>query len=190
MRRPQKPFTVEVKRVRKGAFAKQLGVETPKTEVPALKEASKPPLAAAGLQPDSGPTRRILEAIEPPPASPMDVVANATPRRPRGRPPKTVQNVPPKATKVVAGAKTRAARSEADVNAGPTPRRIVSPAEVSVVYLTPPLAPARENGASTGASLGASTGASAGVSHGGRAEAASNLPRGERWKRRLPKVLW
>jgi hypothetical protein len=28
------------------------------------------------------------------------------------------------------------------------------------------------------------------VSHFARAEAATNLPRGERWKRRVPKVLW
>ena len=95
MRRPHKTFTVEVKRARKGAVVKVLGAASHKIEAGPTQDAPQarltPPVA------DAPPPRRILESIEPAvsldPVSeisqPETVVATLTPRRPRGRPPKS-----------------------------------------------------------------------------------------------------
>lgn len=177
MRRPQKTFTVEVKRGRKNAPTKILGGETPKIDAAAAREPFKPnpPPAAVVLESQPAPPRRILEAIEPPPpslfatapdAATIDSVVATTTIRRRGRPPKPANSV----------GEGETSRVEAAVKAKPRSRPLqkVPPVEGAVVVAAAPAKVAQQ----------------ARVSHGDRAEAAGNLPRGERWKRRLPKVLW
>lgn len=180
MRRPHKTFTVEVKRARKGAVVKVLGAASPKIEAGPTQDAPQerltPPVA------DVPPPRRILEAIEPAvsldPVSelsqPEPVVATLTPRRPRGRPPKSasVASVPAtKEPRVVAKARA----------AAPTPRKPAATPPAIALEVAPAFAPRPVSSA---------PGPTPHVTHGDRIEAANSLPRGERWKRRLPKVLW
>jgi len=180
VRRPHKTFTVEVKRARKGAVVKVLGAASPKIEAGPTQDAPQerltPPVA------DVPPPRRILEAIEPAvsldPVSelsqPEPVVATLTPRRPRGRPPKSasVASVPAtKEPRVVAKARA----------AAPTPRKPAATPPAIALEVAPAFAPRPVSSA---------PGPTPHVTHGDRIEAANSLPRGERWKRRLPKVLW
>jgi hypothetical protein len=201
VRRPQKPFTVEVKKVRKGGFAKFLGAGPQWNGSDLAEEAPKEQPAPSRVAPpraEPGPPRRILEAIEPASEStPADEAVagadnslepvgeiEAKPRR-RGR--------PPKAATIADGAETAVARK---VRTVPAPRKKSgAPApskkpratasgpqiEISLPVATPP-APV-----SAPASTPELT---ARVAQSHRAEAANGLPRGERWKRRLPKVLW
>lgn len=212
MRRPQKPFSVEVKRARKGAVsgtpvftAKPALLDVPKAESPILAPPER-----------EKPRRRILEAIEPdlPPAVVDEphfreaAIAGASPQaessKPRrGRPRKIalapdaspvranpVRAKSPTRTKSPArvNASTRAksgARMESSAVFAPTRRESFAIAESA--FVAP--APREANGAI--ASKPARPNNHVGhVTHAGRVEAASGLPRGERWKRRLPKVLW
>jgi len=93
----------------------------------------------------------------------------------RGRPPKDRSAVPV----VSSPAQTLAAPVRPTVTAA-------HPAPAAFVYPDPGqiIAPSSERGVKK-AALHAGR-----LTHGIRAEIASFLPRGERWKRRLPKVLW
>lgn len=196
MRRPQKPFTVEVKKVRKGGFARLLGVGPQWSDSDRAEDAPKEqpaPPQPAPPRAEPAPPRRILEAIEPasdraaadeagldaaaPETSPAAGDTETKPRR-RGRPPKVVT--------VAGGAEPAAAPK---VRAVPAPRK-KSPANKSrlEIELAPPIAaPADPAPVFAPALAPEPTGR---VAQNNRAEAASSLPRGERWKRRLPKVLW
>jgi hypothetical protein len=176
VRRPQKPFTVEVKRVRKSANGKSTSSETLGIGITALEEPVKQfsPRAEAPREPEPAPKRRILQAIAPP-ASPLlsasepeepkaDVfVAETTVRRPRGRP-----------AKVANGAALETVTR-------PKPPKIVAPAAEVVLFAAPrqTAEPRLRNNPPEPR-----------LSHNGRDETAAGLRRGERWKRRLPKVLW
>lgn len=169
MRRPQKPFTVEVKRIRKGAGAKILVDETPKKEA-VSREWPRPIAAPAPVpaQSQPAPPRRILEAIEPPPvvaSATETIVADTTVRRGRGRPRKSVDVVNDgEAVRVIPRIEPVVVRAR------PKPRPAAAPVEAPFVFAPPaPVLEARPRD---------------------RANEADNLPRGERWKRRLPKVLW
>jgi hypothetical protein len=220
VRRPQKPFTVEVKKVRKGGFARFLGSGPQWNESDLAEEAPKEQPAPSRATPPRAepapPPRRILEAIEPLSGSvPDDKAAEASetslepvgqieakPRR-RGR--------PPKAAPIADGAETAVARK---VRAAPAPRKKRSAPAPSKKPSAPApnkksRAPAQnkksratESGPQIEIALPiaappapVSTPAlapapAARVAQSHRVEAASGLPRGERWKRRLPKVLW
>jgi hypothetical protein len=200
VRRPQKPFTVEVKKVRKGGFARILGAGPQWSESDLAEQAPKeqpaPPQAAAPRA-EPAPPRRILEAIEPvsesAPANKADAAPEMSPElagetetkpRRRGRPPKIVivaKDEPPAAPKPRAVPAPRK-KSPAIIKKSPAIKKrpeielvppIAAPA-VSALVFAP--APAPEPIAR--------------VAQANRAKAASSLPRGERWKRRLPKVLW
>jgi hypothetical protein len=201
VRRPQKPFTVEVKKVRKGGFARILGAGPQWNESDLAEQAPKeqpaPPQAAAPRA-ALAPARRILEAIEPvsesAPANEADAAPEISPGlageteikpRRRGRPPKIAivakDAEPPAAPKPRAVPAPRK-KSPAIIKKSPAIKRrpevelvppITAPA-VAALVLAPAPAPAPI----------------ARVAQANRAEAASSLPRGERWKRRLPKVLW
>jgi hypothetical protein len=192
VRRPQKPFTVEVKKVRKGGFARFLGAGPQWSESDLAEEAPKDqpaPLQSAPPRAEPAPPRRILEAIAPASdavaadepgsdaarvTSPEPAGETETKPRRRGRPPKIV---------TVAGGPESVAAPK--VRAVPAPRK-KSPAMKSrpaIELVTPVVA------APAPAPISAPE-PNARVAQSNRAEAASNLPRGERWKRRLPKVLW
>jgi hypothetical protein len=194
VRRPQKPFTVEVKKVRKGGFARFLGAGPQWSETDLAEDAPKeqptpqaaPPRAEpAPPRAEPAPPRRILEAIEPvsesapaPEGSPEPVgEIEAKPRR-RGRPPKVVAIAADE--EIAVAPKVRAVRA---------PRKkshaIESSPEIELVRpVAAPPAPAPIFAPAS------SPEPSVRVAQANRAEAASSLPRGERWKRRLPKVLW
>jgi hypothetical protein len=202
--RSQKPFVVEVKRGRRGAAAAPLTV-VPKSPEAAHKVAAEP---APPPEPPK-PPRRILDAIEPEPVVPE--AAEAAPfaadpvKRRRGRPPK-LPGAPPTPRKqrlavtrreetpvitrarrdypFVAAEKAAPSREKAapsrESKAAPRPQG-QSHANSSAHVAAPSLSPsAVAPGHATHGHL----------SHGDRVEAATGLPRGERWKRRLPKVLW
>lgn len=175
MRRPQKPFTVEVKRGRKGPAAKFLGAEAPKADAPMPIKSAAPNPPPAAFQPRPEPPRRILETIAPPPVAalaPDEVVAGAP--KVRGR----------KRTNGKAHGEPVLASREAEKRPRPKPVRLEAPRvagaserkQASVprpfIFAAPLAAPVLR------------------AAHDERAEAADALPRGERWKRRLPKVLW
>jgi hypothetical protein len=188
VRRPQKPFTVEVKKVRKGGFARFLGAGPQWSESDLAEDAPKeqPAPQAAPPRAEPPPPRRILEAIEPvsesapaPEGSPEPGgEIEAKPRR-RGRPPKVVAIAADE--EIAVAPKVRAARA---------PRKkshaIESSPEIELVrpVVAAPPAPAPIFAPAS------SPEPSVRVAQANRAEAASSLPRGERWKRRLPKVLW
>ncbi len=230
MGRPQKPFTVEVKRGRRGALATRPVVASKPTKPLGAKLAPLPEPRPAPAAPPS--PRRILDAIEP--AIKTSVVeaaatvgeaagiedASAPLKRRRGRPPKAA-SVPQAAS---SPASSRVARGGARVRKEPMASAAVAvmpvaaiPVATMPVAATPlaatPLAattaapprearavhangriPAVEGSAAQGAKTqGAKTqarAASGRITHGDRVEAATSLPRGERWKRRVPKVLW
>jgi hypothetical protein len=186
VRRPQKPFTVEVKKVRKGGFARFLGAGPQWSESDLAEDAPKdqPSPQAAPPRAEPAPPRRILEAIEPvsesapaPEGSPEPVGEIETKPRRRGRPPKVVAIAADEQPAVAP--KVRAARA---------PRKKSHAIEISPeielvrpVVATPP-APVFAPASTPEPSVR--------VAQANRAEAAGSLPRGERWKRRLPKVLW
>ncbi len=179
--RPQKPFVVEVKRGRRGGVA-TLPTAMPKPSEPA--EAAAERRITPPREPPK-PHRRILDAIEPEPApvsqlasEPVEPVAADPLKRKRGRPPKAA-GAPAQATKRPAVAR----REQAPVV--PVARRDFLP--VPIVHVapspegkTPVRIDSHANGHMTHGHM----------THGDRMEAATALPRGERWKRRLPRVLW
>ena len=189
MRRTLKPFSVEVKRGRNGAasaapifFSKLERHPAPVEKRPAMA----PPEPAK-------PQRRILEAIvtEPAPAPAPAAVTEAPVTRNslfaesvkprRGRPPKAVG-----VQAAVAERPKLVARNESAVHTY-TRREIVAVAE-PVVYIS---AVPRKAVGGRREQVGAPAFSAQGhVNHAERVEEATSLPRGERWKRRLPKVLW
>jgi hypothetical protein len=190
VRRPLKPFSVEVKRGRNGA-ASATPAFLSKLERHAVPAVEKRPAAP---RPDAAkPQRRILEAIvtEPAPepvvaealAAPVSVFAESVKPR-RGRPPKVERVQAP----VIERPKL-APRSEAVVY--PFARReIVAVAEpVNYVAATHKVKHA-VGGSSAQANASSEFSTHGHVNHAARVEEATGLPRGERWKRRLPKVLW
>lgn len=209
MRRPQKPFSVEVKRCRNGA-ASGAPVFLSRLERHAVPVVEKRP---ATPQPEPAkPQRRILEAIvtEPAPApaaaeEPVNTrsslfAESVKPRR--GRPPKDAPILAsaPERPKLVASNESAVytyARREIVGVAEPAaaayvaaPPRKKKPA---VVGLAAPNGIATQNGllgAENGNGAPAEFSAYGHVNHAERVEEATSLPRGERWKRRLPKVLW
>lgn len=187
MGRPQKPFVVEVKRGRRGGVA-TLPTAMPKPSEPAPEAAAERRLAPPREPPK--PHRRILDAIEPEPApvsqlasEPADTVAADPLKRKRGRPPKAA-GVPTQATKRPAVAR----RAQAPVV--PVVRRDFQPVpDVHVAPLPEAKTTVRANGHADGHADGHMM-THGHMTHGDRMEAANALPRGERWKRRLPRVLW
>jgi hypothetical protein len=186
VRRPQKPFAVEVKRGRKGAVSGQSASMTKQPETVAVAPAEPRP---AKLPPEPPkPQRRILEAIESAPA-PHAVTepAVASPpvadplKRRRGRPPKAVRQLEPEIERA------SIARNEASRTVARARREVFRVVESAAVHV----APSPETKKIAVASHAAHGHAAHGhVTHSDRVEAATSLPRGERWKRRLPKVLW
>jgi hypothetical protein len=180
--RPQKPFTVEVRRGRKGA---------PSSPVPAL--APKPskkrePVAKAAVEHEHQPVaapppppRRILAAIEQPPAPPPVLVEPQIAKPRRGRPPKSEIAVAPRKPGRPRRDPPRQIFIEPEAAAapvGPPPVSLAAPRETNIVHLV-----AQGSADRVPSKHGH-------ISHVDRAEAATCLPRGERWKRRVPKVLW
>lgn len=196
--RPQKPFTVEVKRGRRGASSARLAtapkplksLDAKPAALPERKPAPPPP-------PVSTPPRRILDAIEPviqqvpveavETLEAVEVLETAAPKRRRGRPPKAgrvPQDEAPASARASRKTTRRPEAAAVPVRAMPAP------------VLEPP--PAREanqaavhaNGRIILANVAPGQTTHGRVTHGDRVEAATSLPRGERWKRRVPKVLW
>jgi hypothetical protein len=190
VRRPQKPFAVEVKRGKKSVASVFPAIKSkqPATAAFALAEAK----FAAGLEQkpeleQARPQRRILESIAPAPVAPsvIAVISEAPlaeealadlPKRRRGRPPK------------LAGAKPDAARAprREPVFFKPAARQVLRAADQPVALVAPP----REAKASATPGNGHGLNGHGHVTHEARAEQAGELRRGDRWKRRLPKVLW
>jgi hypothetical protein len=207
--RSQKPFVVEVKRGRRG------GAVAPFTVVAKAPDAAVKTAAESSFAPPPEPPkppRRILDAIEPEPvvrASPEAEPVAADPlKRRRGRPPK-VPGTPPSPRKprpavaerekapVLAAARREFPPVAADRAAPPRQPKVlfrpqspnhgpdggrVAQARAAQPDLAPP-----------SVTVGQATLVyvpQGHLTHDGRVEAAISLPRGERWKRRLPKVLW
>jgi hypothetical protein len=186
--RPQKPFVVEVKRGRRGAVS---GLPTAMLKLPEpAPEAAAERRPAPPREPPK-PQRRILDAIEPAPApvvlepglEPVEAVASDPLKRRRGRPPKAA-GVPAQASKRPAAER----REQKPVVAVarreflPVPVAHAAPTGEAKIIV-------RANGHVAGhVTQGHMTHGH--VTHVERVEAATALPRGERWKRRLPKVLW
>jgi hypothetical protein len=195
---------VEVKRGRRG------GAPAPFTVVPKAPDVALKILAESSFAPPPEPPkppRRILDAIEPEPvvrAAPEEEPVAADPlKRRRGRPPK-VPGTPPTPRKprppVVEPAEApvlAAARREFPAAAA----EIVAPLRQPKVIFRPQSPNHVQNGGRAVqldlalAPVPVAQATLAGVpqgnqTHDGRVEAAISLPRGERWKRRLPKVLW
>lgn len=135
------------------------------------------------------PPRRILEAIEPAiehakvevaeKVEAVEMAASLKPRR--GRPPKTGR-----VAKCEASASSRTPRK---VARGPeAPAAPAAPEFASAMHAAPPHETKAVFRANVRITHGQVT--QGRVAHGDRVEAATNLPRGERWKRRVPKVLW
>ena len=186
MGRSQKPFVVEVKRGRKGAASGRSIV------LPKSLEAAPGARAEARVRPPEPPKdavkppRRILDAIEPVPA-PAQVLESAVLesavletaavavdplKRRRGRPAKTARVPAQESERPVV------ARKEEAPIARRVRREFVFKPENIVVLAAPPR------------DVKIALRAHGHVTHVERAEVADSLPRGERWKRRLPKVLW
>lgn len=188
MRRTLKPFSVEVKRGRNSAasaapvfFSKLERHPAPVEKRPAMA----PPEPAK-------PQRRILEAIvmEPAPApaavteAPVThdslLIESVKPRR--GRPPKVALVEEPVAERP----KVEARKDTAT---------IYTFARREVVAVAKPIAPVvatprKSKHAFVAQDAPVELSAHGHVNHAERVEKATSLPRGERWKRRLPKVLW
>lgn len=178
LRRPLKPFAVEVRRGKKNAA--QGASAFPLKAPPPAPTVAAPILATPVKAEAAKPPRRILEAIEPTPA-PEPVLAEpaaeiwAEPSAPDASSPKTSL---PKA----AALKPRRIREANVVRiAAPERRRpvdvFVEPvAERAAEIVVPVFARPSEKKKTT--------------FHAARVEESASLKRGERWKRRLPKVLW
>jgi hypothetical protein len=207
--RSQKPFLVEVKRGRRGAVAAPLTV-APKPPEAALRAAAEASFAPP--REPAKPPRRILDAIEPEPVVLEEAPVLVDPlKRRRGRPPK-IAGAPPSPKKQRPAV---APRGEASVVAVKRrehpPVASVKPERETKIALRPQgqgrgksegrVAPSQtiQGDATYASAIAASASQSSAshghlthghVTHGDRVEAATTLPRGERWKRRLPKVLW
>jgi len=203
--RPQKPFVVEVKRGRKGSASGRPNV-LPKSLAglsEAKVEARKPARPPARPKEAAKPQRRILDALDQDLAPALDpaaemaaTVAVDPPRRRRGRPAKAAhvpaveterQVIVPKpivvrkpvvAPKPAAVRKPVAARKEEAPVARRARHEFFSAPENIIVIAAPSIEPK------------AALRAHGHVTHVDRVGEAGVLPRGERWKRRLPKVLW
>jgi len=171
VRGPQKPFVVEVKRGRKNSDA-QRSISWPQPKEPVFSAAAARrqvvPHTATPKEPAQAaaqPQRRILEAIEPEPAVNPTAARAANvdkPVRRRGRPAKGPRPA------AVSREETHASRVSEATGAK------VEKAAVAA----PPLGAAKH------------VGLPGRVAPGGRGASETDLPRGQRWKRRLPKVLW
>jgi len=191
LRRPLKPFSVEVKRGRNGA-ASAAPAFLSKLERPAVPTVEKRP--AAPRPEPAKPQRRILEAIvtEPEPApvvaealaAPVSLFAESVKPR-RGRPPK-VERV----QAAVIERPKLAPRNEAVVY--PFARREIVAVAEPVIHVAATSRKVKQavGGASAQANASSEFSTHGHVNHAERVEEATGLPRGERWKRRLPKVLW
>ncbi len=144
------------------------------------------------------PQRRILDAIEPAPA-PAELASEPVaadlvdpPKRRRGRPPKAAGGPAPETKRPIVARRVKA-------SVVPVMRREFLPVPDGHVVAAAISAPAvdpreakkviRVDGHAHGhMTHGHMTHGH--MTHGDRVEAATALPRGERWKRRLPKVLW
>src|SRR5208337_3816658 len=191
--RPSKPFVVEVKRGRRGAVSAFPSV-LPK---PAEAASSAPVERSPAPPPEPPkPQRRILDAIEPAPApllEPVVAVAVDPLKRRRGRPPKAA-SVPPARDRERPAVERRA---EAPVVAVARREFLQIPDSLAAQA-----APSRETKRVIRTHVQPDEAriphdhlvhdhiTHGHMTHGDRAEAATSLPRGERWKRRLPKVLW
>jgi hypothetical protein len=195
---------VEVKRGRRGGSAAPFAV-VPKAPDAAVKTAAEASFAPPPEPPK--PPRRILDAIEPEPVvrvAPEEQTVAADPlKRRRGRPPK-VPGTPPSPRKPRPAV---AEREEAPVLAAARREfppvaadRVAPPRQPKVIFR--PQSPIHGQGGGRAAQpdlarppVPVAQATLTFVPHGdqthdGRVEAATSLPRGERWKRRLPRVLW
>jgi hypothetical protein len=194
VRRPQKPFSVEVKRGRNGAAsaAPAFFSKLVRHAVPAVEKRPATPSPEPAK-----PQRRILEAIEmepaPAPAAEEAPVSRASlfaesvrPRR--GRPPKAARVEEPEAERP-----KLVARNDSATIYTFTRREVVAVAEPVVPVAATASKTKRAvvaQSAPIGNSASVELSAHGHVNHAERVEEATSLPRGERWKRRLPKVLW
>jgi hypothetical protein len=185
VRRPLKPFSVEVKRGRNGAAsgAPAFLSKLERHAAPAVEKrpATPPPEPAK-------PQRRILEAIviepDPEPAAaeaPVTLAALfAEPVKPRrGRPPKVARAPKPAERPILV------ARNESPAITYPR-REVAAVAEPAARAKHAPGGQSARGGNRAPAEFSTH----GHVDHAERVEEATGLPRGERWKRRLPKVLW
>jgi hypothetical protein len=194
--RPSKPFVVEVKRGRRGAVSAFPSAMPKPTETAASAVAER----SFGPPPEPPkPQRRILDAIEPAPApllEPVVAVAVDPLKRRRGRPPKAV-SVPaldgersqerPMVKRRVEAPVVPVARREF-VKVPETPAAQAAPSREAKRVIRTHVQP--DEGRVQHDHLVHDHITHGHMTHGDRAEAAISLPRGERWKRRLPKVLW
>ena len=193
MRRTLKPFSVEVKRGRNGAAsAAPLFFSKERQPAPVEKRPAMAPPEPAK------PQRRILEAIvmEPAPApaavteAPVthDFLLTESVKPRRGRPPKIALVEEP----VSERPKVEARKDSATIYT--FARREVVAVAKPVVTVAPTPSKTKHAVVAQGAPVGNSApvelSAHGHVNHAERVEEATSLPRGERWKRRLPKVLW
>jgi hypothetical protein len=192
VRRPQKPFSVEVKRGRNGAAsaAPAFFSKLVRQAVPVVEK--RPATPAPEL---AKPPRRILEAIEMEPA-PATAVEEAPVSRAslfaesikprRGRPPK----VAPVEEPVVERPKLVARNDSATIYTFARRETVAVSAPVAPVAATPSKTKHAVVAQAAPTGTLAEPSAHGHVNHAERVEEATSLPRGERWKRRLPKVLW
>jgi hypothetical protein len=181
VRRSPKSFVVEVKRARKGVSSTVFGVSLHKNQADGVEDVASTsgvasavpasPLQSPPLQ--ASPQRRILEALVPESPAPA---AEPVARRPRRA--AEVAEPPP-----VRSAKAPAARGKKPPQAVKPPKPRKSLKSVAMEALPAPVAVV----AAPAVVLLAPAPRPVLI---GRAEEASRLPRGERWKRRLPKALW
>lgn len=215
MRRPIKPFTVEVKRLRT-----RPGSEEPTTKIElAPKDQGEQQKSASTklFAPSAGiaPPRRILESLAPeePPAPVEQAVAEEEPLRVERKPArrkvvaadkpapdaeqtsirvkKLLQNKSMKAPEAIRPEqalvrRTRkpalVVRANAEEDSDSTESGVVAVVAPAVVEV----APAAQ--ASTGAPV--QSGVAKAPKKPDRRDGSAPLPRSERWKRRLPKILW
>jgi hypothetical protein len=198
VRRPQKPFTVEVKR---GGRKSPPGAKAPGklSRAPTAEDVfkAKPALANQPTKEESAakadakkPAGRILMSLLPEPA-PEPVVADAPAPKRRGRPPGSAN------VKKAYGYRRRSLRDSGDAPS-------VTPVEIAPQAPQPaPGIRRAETGVSRSAALALRQDApddarrakktalkAARLNHEQRAEVVTHLARGDRWKRRLQKILW
>ena len=189
MRRPQRPFAVEVKRGKKSAASAFPVIKAKQTEPEAqplavmlaeakfsTRQEQRPELERAR------PQRRILESIAPAPVAPSVIAASVI----------AVVGEAPLADEVLANLPKRRRGRPAKTEGARLPRRepvLFKPAPREALRVVKPevasAAPLRQVKPPATASAGHGH-----VTHEARAEQAGDLRRGDRWKRRLPKVLW
>jgi hypothetical protein len=207
VRRSPKSFVVEVKRARKGVSSNVFGVSLHKNQADDVDDVVSTTGAASAVPApplQSPPQRRILEALvrESPArvAEPVaEPVAKAAARRPRRAaeavepPPSRIAKAPQARTAKAPQARTAKA-PQARTAKAPAVRVKKSPEAVkplkpgkSVKFVTIEALPAAVDVVDAPVAAIAPAQRPALT---GRADEASRLPRGERWKRRLPKALW